>query len=353
MPEPMIPVGPPPLEPNVPLEVDPEIMVDIDDHQSPSLLSSQGDDSTQWVNTDPDAFDLFRQYQNTFPTYDPENMSYFGQFCDAPTFDHNDGNPDDQQPWYGGLGTLLGTANRQYVQPFLNMTTYHLMSWFYNSSSSKSLGDLDRLVNEVILADDFDRNHLQDFSAAHAAKRMDEAPASAESIPLSATDGWHETSLEIPIPCEKVKFPSEGNAPRFRVEGLHYRKFTDVVKSAYGEVPAKSFHTKPFKLFWQPDKNRPPERVISELYTADAMLHEEAKLNAASRISGCNLETVVAAIMLWSDSTHLANFGSAALWPVYMFIGNLSKYTRAKPTLFSAHHLAYIPKVSLMCVSYQ
>ncbi|TEB34882.1 hypothetical protein FA13DRAFT_1707097 [Coprinellus micaceus] len=34
---------------------------------------------------------------------------------------------------------------------------------------------------------------------------------------------------------------------------------------------------------------------------------------------------VVAAIMLWSDSTRLANFGTAKLWPVYMFLGNLSK----------------------------
>ena len=76
------------------------------------------------------------------------------------------------------------------------------------------------------------------------------------------------------------------------------------------------------------------------------MLSEEAKLNTASRVPGCNLETVIAALMLWSDSTHLANFGNAALWPVYMFIGNLSKYIRAKPTSFSAHHLAYIPKVS-------
>ncbi|TFY60206.1 hypothetical protein EVG20_g7504 [Dentipellis fragilis] len=50
--------------------------------------------------------------------------------------------------------------------------------------------------------------------------------------------------------------------------------------------------------------------------------------------------------MLWSDSTHLASFGNAALWPIYMFFGNLSKYTRGKPTLFSAHHLAYIPKLS-------
>jgi len=50
--------------------------------------------------------------------------------------------------------------------------------------------------------------------------------------------------------------------------------------------------------------------------------------------------------MLWSDSTHLTSFGNTSLWPIYLYLGSLSKYTRAKPTSFAAHHLAYIPKVS-------
>lgn len=181
---------------------------------------------------------------------------------------------------------------------------------------------------------------------------MDEAQASSESSHFCSADGWHKTSLEIPLPCEKVMFPSKADAPKFTVQGLHYRKFMEVLKSAYEEVSAKSFHTAPFKLYWQPNKNRPPERVISELYTADAMLDERARIDTAFRVPGCTLETTIAAIMLWSDSTHLSDFGNAALWPVYMFIGNLSKYTHAKPTSFSAHHLAYIPKVHYTYVVY-
>ncbi|KIJ06917.1 hypothetical protein PAXINDRAFT_19881 [Paxillus involutus ATCC 200175] len=76
------------------------------------------------------------------------------------------------------------------------------------------------------------------------------------------------------------------------------------------------------------------------------MLQEHENIKASRQESGCNLETVVAAIMLWSDSTHLANFRNAVLWPIYMFIGNQSKYTRSKPTSFAAHHLAYIRKLS-------
>lgn len=47
--------------------------------------------------------------------------------------------------------------------------------------------------------------------------------------------------------------------------------------------------------------------------------------------------------MLWSDATHLTNFGSASLWPLYMFFGGHSKYIRGKPTSGTGHHLAYIP----------
>ena len=349
VPEPQIPIERPPMEPDLPED---EVPAGDHWHSDDPEQSSSEDDNSAWVKTDSDAFDLFRQYQKSFPTYDPENMAYFGQFCDALTFDQGDSNPGDHQPWYSGFSSLLGTANHQYFAPFLNATTYRLMSWFYNSSSSKSLGDLDRLVNDVILAEDFDREELRNFSAAREGKRMDEAQASSESSHFCSADGWHETSLEIPLPCEKVMFPSEADAPKFTVQGLHYRKFMEVLKLAYEEVSAKSFHTAPFKLYWQPNKNRPPERVISELYTADAMLDEQARIDTAFRVPGCTLETAIAAIMLWSDSTHLADFGNAALWPVYMFIGNLSKYTRAKPTSFSAHHLAYIPKVRYTYVVY-
>ncbi|KAJ3569072.1 hypothetical protein NP233_g5289 [Leucocoprinus birnbaumii] len=47
--------------------------------------------------------------------------------------------------------------------------------------------------------------------------------------------------------------------------------------------------------------------------------------------------------MLWSDATHLADFGSASLWPIYCYFGNQSKYERLKPSNFAAHHIAYIP----------
>ncbi|KAK7696214.1 hypothetical protein QCA50_000867 [Cerrena zonata] len=59
----------------------------------------------------------------------------------------------------------------------------------------------------------------------------------------------------------------------------------------------------------------------------------------------CTLERIVCGLMLYSDSTHLASFGSASLWPLYMYFGNQSKYVRVRPSSGSCHHVAYIPKL--------
>ncbi|KAH9919802.1 uncharacterized protein B0H18DRAFT_936945 [Fomitopsis serialis] len=50
-------------------------------------------------------------------------------------------------------------------------------------------------------------------------------------------------------------------------------------------------------------------------------------------------------MMLWSDATHLATFGDAKAWPVYVFFGNLSKYVRRRTSSLSCHHVAYIPSL--------
>jgi hypothetical protein len=56
----------------------------------------------------------------------------------------------------------------------------------------------------------------------------------------------------------------------------------------------------------------------------------------------CKREKAVVAIMFWSDSTHLANFGTAKLWPVYMLFRNLSKYIRGQLNPGTCQHVAYI-----------
>ncbi|TBU39749.1 hypothetical protein BD309DRAFT_1083226 [Dichomitus squalens] len=75
------------------------------------------------------------------------------------------------------------------------------------------------------------------------------------------------------------------------------------------------------------------------------MLEAEEDIRRKPRVLGDtpDMEYVVLLMLLWSDATQLSSFGSAALWPIYLYFGNLSKYFRGRPTEFMAHHLAYIP----------
>jgi hypothetical protein len=112
----------------------------------------------------------------------------------------------------------------------------------------------------------------------------------------------------------------------------------------------------PFKAFWKPSPDKPPEQIYSELYTGDSWNQEYDNL-LSEHVNGPNntLEAFIVALMIWSDATCLAQFGSASLWPIYLYFGNQSKYFRGKPTSFAAHHVAYMPKVFqlvlFLCIS--
>jgi len=201
-------------------------------------------------------------------------------------------------------------------------------------------------VQNVLLASDFKQEDLVCFRAAREAEHLDRSCHTQSRF--SVDDGWIESSVEIHLPSEGVKHGSERLAPKFEVPGLLHRRLLHVIKAALQETSTKHFHLFPYQEFWQPSPGSPPERVYSELYTSEAFLveHDKIRANCNGQDSGSQMENVVIAIMLWSDSTHLTSFGNASLWPIYLYVGNLSKYIRSKPTSNSAHHLAYIPKVN-------
>ncbi|KAJ7673060.1 hypothetical protein DFH06DRAFT_53284 [Mycena polygramma] len=75
------------------------------------------------------------------------------------------------------------------------------------------------------------------------------------------------------------------------------------------------------------------------------MVEAHTALQNQPREPNCTLERVILSLMWWSDSTHLASFGDAALWPLYLFFGNQSKWLRVKPRSNLCHHVAYFPKL--------
>ena len=253
------------------------------------------------------------------------------------------------RPWWA-LSRSNESIQEKYYAPFSNPAAFRLMTWFHNSSTSKSLLDLDNLVENVILAPDFEKQDLADFRASRELEHLDKFESYGTQSRFSVEDGWIETNIEISLPAEGVTHTSESLAPKFKVPGLFYRPLLNVLKAALQETMAENFHLFPYREFWQLSPGSAPQRLYSELYTSDVFLAEHIKIQ--SRYQGTSsdhqIENVIVAINLWSDSTHLARFGNASLWPIYLFIGNLSKYTRGMPSSFAAHHLAYIPKVCFL-----
>ena len=93
---------------------------------------------------------------------------------------------------------------------------------------------------------------------------------------------------------------------------------------------ASQYHFLPFKLYRTSPTTGEHECIYSEIYNSDSFIKEHDWVQRAPVPDddwNCKQEKTVAALMFWSDATHLANFGTAKLWPIYMFLGNLSKYT--------------------------
>ncbi|KAG6809229.1 hypothetical protein H0H92_001089 [Tricholoma furcatifolium] len=225
--------------------------------------------------------------------------------------------------------------------PFLNATVFQLMNWFYQSTT-KTLADLDSLVNDVILHPDFTQSDLRGFRAARECQRLeDTGTKTSSSLAYLKTDNWRESTVKIHLPLVREKFISENEAPSLEVKFVH-RSFMEVLKTGIQEYAASSAHLRGFKQFWKPSPTEPAQRVYGEVYTSDAFLKMEEEL---PDIPGCSLKKVVVPLLLYSDSTHLANFGTASLWPIYIWFGWISKYARARTSSFAAHHLAYLPSL--------
>ena len=301
------------------------------------------------IKTDRDEFGLYRVY-TSYPCTNPDEMQDLENRCDAPGLATASQNAEKR--WWTGFGHSMPDLSNQkdgFFAPFLNATVFRLMNWFYSGSSSKSIAELQSLVDNVILAPDFKISDLSDFNAKRELRRLDGEVETHLNNPPSTSfaneNGWKQSSVYIKLPCEKV-LQKEDTASILEVPGVYHRSLIEVITTALQDTAAKTFHFTPFSLYWQQSPESTPERIYSEIYNSDSFIEEDKKVKELPPEPGHQYEHAIAALMVASDSTHLGQFGAAALWPIYTFFGNQSKYDRAKPTQFAAHHTAYIPSVT-------
>ncbi|KAK7689513.1 hypothetical protein QCA50_007305 [Cerrena zonata] len=219
-----------------------------------------------------------------------------------------------------------------------NMSSKLIMDWHW-SSGTKSLENTNLLVHTVMRSNLIQSHELEHFDARRETRQIDAALA-------KLSDCWLETSVDISVPDGKPH-PKGGATPIpiFTVDGLVHRSLTQIIRSVWTSADSSEFQYIPFRQYWKRGPGLADEQVHGEFFTSEACNTAYEDLQSSSPEPDCNLERVICALMLYSDSTHLANFGSAALWPLYMYFGNQSKYVRACPSSGSCHHVAYIPKL--------
>ena len=219
-----------------------------------------------------------------------------------------------------------------------NESVEMIMNWKDSGAPTKSDAEVNRLVKDVLLDPKFKLEDLRGFSVARENQQSDAAEKNSPFL-----DSFQTADINIEVPSG-VKGVPPGT---FTIPGLLYRKLTAIIRAAFSSPLASHFHFSPFKLFHKSPSGE-EERVFSELYNSDVFIEEHDNVQRAPlppNEPDCKREKVVAALMFWSDSTHLANFGTAKLWPIYLLFGNVSKYIRGQPNSGACQHVAYIPSL--------
>ncbi|KAJ3575441.1 hypothetical protein NP233_g1093 [Leucocoprinus birnbaumii] len=292
------------------------------------------------LRTPPNSFGLWRKYPKR-PSFDPDRQlkpedlvnhgrlsstSSHGSALDVPS------NPKSPQQ-----------SSKPPFWPFLNQTVHLLMSWLNNGATSKSEEETNRLVKDCILSPNFCVDDLVGFDTHCENCRLDREVSKSDSLAQ-----FTESSVNIPIPTGS----RETQNVTHPVPGFLHRKLTDVIREAFNDHLAHKLHYTPFHHFYQAsNKDGQPhnERVYGEAYSSDKCISEYKHIQQHGENppddANCKREKGIALLMFSSDATSLADFGNATAWPIYMMLGNLSKYDRAQPRSGAMHHIAYIPKI--------
>ncbi|OBZ80055.1 hypothetical protein A0H81_00426 [Grifola frondosa] len=237
----------------------------------------------------------------------------------------------DEQPYY----------------PYPNQSSFTLHNWFWNDGVVKSQSSFRKLTKIIshpeFKPEDIARTNWQRIDARLADVEQD-ANISQRHEGRQYSDKWTETPITISVPFHaKMHRPGPQD---FGAGILHHRKLVSVIREKVSNPESHPhFHYEPYELHWQPEGALEDVRVFGEMYTSQAFVNAHRDLQLAPGEPGCDLPRVVVALMFASDATHLTDFGSAKLWPLYLSFGNESKYRRGNPSCNHFEHVAYFESV--------
>jgi hypothetical protein len=243
------------------------------------------------------------------------------------------------------------------ISPYPNVSAFRFGNWFWNGSQKKSKEEQDKLIN-MLSAPDFDVEDLQGVNF----NKIDIELAKDPDGTGESDNGWATSTLtiKVPVATKITKALRRKKANADRAAQVHdevdsemestggdfcYHRIPSSQTDAYSEElnrrelrSGKAIPLAPVRTYWQPaDKEQPPERIYDEIYSSTTFVKADRELQESPKELSNDLPRVIAAIMLWLDTTHVAQFDQAKLWPIYLYLGNLSKYTRCKPSEHTEH----------------
>ncbi|KAI0716914.1 hypothetical protein C8Q76DRAFT_420457 [Earliella scabrosa] len=392
------PPSPPPRQPSPPHPASSTIEYETE----PDIRQEQTTPEPESANgfcSELNAFGIYREYYSQ-PQHDPEEYKTIADLLDPDAFpdaapstegrgpsvafsiaendDIGHGQPDPSSPnaQASSSPSLLPpshhvsslTSPSPVYAPMNNISEFRLLQWQYAHPASSSNQAINALVKDVIQAPDFEPSHFPDgFTIEAAQARMERWQPSQtherepSTVPLPLKRGWRQTSVAFRVPKEGCHLASEADAPLYTVDNVLVRSLLDAFVESCTSPNAVHYHWISHKTFWRQDATANSDdstgervcrrirdtRIYTDIFNSDAMIECDAAIRARPREPDDppDLEYAAGPIMLYSDSTHLANFGTASLWPIYMYNGSESKYSRARPSSFSAQHIAYVPSL--------
>jgi hypothetical protein len=244
----------------------------------------------------------------------------------------------------------VAKAEENTYGPYPNRNSLLLSSWYWSHGAQKSKESFRKLLDVVgdpdFRPDDVRHTRWRKIDAKLGSNEFEEGEVGEEegAAWLREDAGWKKTPINISVP-----FHSKSTTPgpqNYFVGHLHHRSLVSVIREKLANPhDTKNFHYEPFELFWRASDVSANVRVHGELYSSPDFINAHRQLQESPREPSCNLPRSIAALMFWSDATHLTNFGTAKLWPCYLFFGNESKYRRCKPTHNLCNHVAYFQVV--------
>ena len=277
-------------------------------------------------------FGLFRvYYSDSVPRHDPEDPysvdnTYLPQEC-------SDGVPSESPP----------STNPYY--PYPNECAMRLGDWYWNQGAQKSRDNFKELL-DIVGDPAFSSSAISQTRWGAINEELGRNHFDGD-LPqwLGEDDGWKCSPVTISVPFHTRA--SNPGCKNYTVQGFYHRSLVSIVREKISNpIHAAFFHYEPYELQWRPPHRNDDVKVYGELFNSTAFLEEHQQLQDSPPEPGCDLPRVIAALMFWSDSTQLTQFGNAKLWPLYLFFGNESKYRRCQPASNMCSHVAYFQVVN-------